>query len=61
MTEDEIIGWNHQLDGHEFEQNPGDVKDRESWYAAVCGVAESQIQLSDSTTSCPFTKYPAVC
>ena len=23
MTEDEIIGWNHQLDGHEFEQALG--------------------------------------
>ena len=24
MTADEIIGLNHQLDGHEFEQTPGD-------------------------------------
>ena len=23
MTEDEMLGWNHQLDGHEFEQAPG--------------------------------------
>ena len=23
MTEDEMIGWNHRLDGHEFEQAPG--------------------------------------
>ena len=23
MTEDEMIGWHHQLDGHEFEQAPG--------------------------------------
>ena len=23
MTEDEIIGWHHQLDGHEFEQALG--------------------------------------
>ena len=22
-TEDEIVGWNHQLEGHEFEQAPG--------------------------------------
>ena len=21
--EDEIVGWHHQLDGHEFEQGPG--------------------------------------
>ena len=24
MTKDEMVGWLHQLDGHEFEQNPGD-------------------------------------
>ena len=24
MTEDEMVGWHHQLTGHEFEQAPGD-------------------------------------
>ena len=24
MTEDEMAGWHHQLNGHEFEQAPGD-------------------------------------
>ena len=28
MTEDEMVGWHHQLDGHEFEQAPG-VSDRQ--------------------------------
>ena len=23
MTEDEMVGWHHQRDGHEFEQAPG--------------------------------------
>ena len=23
-TEDEMVGWHHQLNGHEFEQAPGD-------------------------------------
>ena len=23
MTEDEIVGWHHRLNGHEFEQAPG--------------------------------------
>ena len=23
MTEDEMVGWHHRLDGHEFEQVPG--------------------------------------
>ena len=29
-TEDKIIGWHHQLNGHEFEQAPGDSGGRES-------------------------------
>ena len=28
MTEDKIVGWRHQLNGHEFEQAPG-VNDRQ--------------------------------
>ena len=24
MTEDEMVGWHHQLNGHEFEQTRGD-------------------------------------
>ena len=24
MTEDKMVGWHHQLDGHEFEQTLGD-------------------------------------
>ena len=23
MTEDEMVGWHHRLDGYEFEQDPG--------------------------------------
>ena len=23
MTEDEMVGWHHRIDGHEFEQAPG--------------------------------------
>ena len=26
MTEDEIVGWHHRLNGHEFEQTLGDSK-----------------------------------
>ena len=24
MTEDEMVGWHHRLNGHEFEKTPGD-------------------------------------
>ena len=26
VTEDEMVGWNHRLSGHEFEQAPGDSR-----------------------------------
>ena len=29
-TEDEMVGWHHQLDGHEFEQIPESVMGREA-------------------------------
>ena len=46
MTEDEIAGWHHGLDGHEFEVQQL-VMDREAWPAAIHGVAKSQTRLSD--------------
>ena len=38
MTEDKMVGWNHQLSGHEFEQAQELVMDREAWRAAVHGI-----------------------
>ena len=46
MTEDEMVGWYHRLDVHEFGWTPG-VGDREAWPAAVHGVTKSQTRLSD--------------
>ena len=33
--EDEMVGYHHPLNGHEFEQSPGTVDDRGAWHAAV--------------------------
>ena len=47
MTEDEMAGWHHQINGHEFEQAPGVGDGQGSWRAAVHGVTNSQTRLSD--------------
>ena len=41
MTEDEMVGWHHQLDEYEFEQTPG-VGDGQGGL-----VTKSQTRLSD--------------
>ena len=40
-TEDEMVGWHHRLNGHEFEQALGVGDGQGAWRAAVHGVAES--------------------
>jgi len=40
-TEDEMAGWHHWLNGYEFEQTLGDVKDREAWHAPVHEVTKT--------------------
>ena len=41
-TEDEMVGWHHQLYGHEFEQALGDAEGQEAWRVAVHGVTKSK-------------------
>ena len=47
MTEDEMLGWHHQLNGYEFEKVMGDGEATETWSAAVHGVTKSLKQLSN--------------
>ena len=46
MTENEMVGWHYQLNGHEFESAPG-VGDRQGRLAGVHQVAKSRTRLSD--------------
>ena len=43
MTEDEMVGWHHRLDGHEFEQALGVGVG----HVAVHGVTNCRTPLSD--------------
>ena len=47
MTEDEMVEWHHQLDGHEFEQALGVGDVQESLVCCSPWVANSQTGLSD--------------
>ena len=48
-TEDEMVGWHHQLNGHGFGWTPGVGDGLETWHAAVHGVAKSRTRLSNWT------------
>ena len=41
MTEDEMVGWHHWLDGHEFEQTPGDGEGQGS--LACCSPSDHRV------------------
>ena len=46
-TEDEMVGWHHQLNGHEFGKFQELVMDREPWPAAVHWVTKSRARVRD--------------
>ena len=51
MTEDEMVGWHHRLNGQGFEQalGNGERQGKKAWHAAVHGISKSQTRLSDWT------------
>ena len=51
MTEDEMVGWHHQLNRHEFEQILGDGEGQGSLVCCSPWVTKSWTQLSSLTTT----------
>ena len=49
-SEDEMVRWHHQLNGHELDQTQEIVEDKECWCAAVHEVTKNWRQLSNCTT-----------
>ena len=56
MTEDEMIGWHHQVNGHEFEQAPGDDEGQGS--LVCCSPwGHKELDMTDCTPGFPDTHY----
>ena len=47
VAEDKMVRYYHQLNGHEFEQTPGDSEGQAAWSATVHGVSKSWTWLSN--------------
>ena len=41
-----MVGWHHQLHGHEFEQAVGELMNKKAWRSSVHEVAKSWTQLN---------------
>ena len=46
MTEDEMVGWHHQLNGHEFEQALG-VGDGQGGLACCVSWGHKELRMTD--------------
>ena len=62
MTEDEMVGWHHQLEGHEFEQALG-IGDRQGDLGSISGSGrplENEVAIHSSTIAwkIPWTEEP---
>ena len=54
-TEDEMVGWHHRLNGHEFEQAPG-VGDGQGSLACCSPWGQSQTWLSGRTVTTTYSR-----
>ena len=56
MTEEKMVGWHHQLNGHEFEQALGDGEGQGSLACYYPWGHKSWTGLSNWTTTCPLSQ-----
>ena len=50
VTENEMVGWHHRINGHEFEQTPGDSEGQGSLACCnLCGCKESDTMKNNAT------------
>ena len=64
VTENEVVGWHHQFNGHEFEQVSGHSEGQGRLVCPWCihGVTKSQTQHSNWTMKNNlFSGYPCIC
>ena len=47
MTEEEMVGWHHQFNGHDFEQAPGGGEGQGGLAYCLHEVTKSRTRLSD--------------
>ena len=65
LAEDEMVGWNHWLSGHEFEQTPGDGEGQGSlvccspWGHKESDTTEWLNNNSSKERSCGYSQWPA--
>ena len=56
MTENEIVGWHHQLNGHEFEQTLGDSEGQGS--LVCCSPwGHKELDMTEQLNNLPIIKY----
>ena len=57
MTEDEMVGWHHQLNEHEFEQALGDSEGQGSLACCSMGSQRVRHDLNTGTTTNNFSVF----
>ena len=62
MTEDEVVGWHHRLDGHKFDQAPG-ISDGQGSLACCRPWGCKELDMTErwNSTNNPLKCCPRVC